>query len=58
MTGCEDDPGFAALDAHVCAQLAKAAESYESHVDLDARLRAILEAGTANDEGDTAAGQG
>jgi hypothetical protein len=57
MTDCEDDPGFAALDAHVCAQLAKAAESCGSHVDLDARLRAILEAGTANDEDDTAAGQ-
>jgi hypothetical protein len=57
MTGCEDDPGSAALDAHICSMLAKAAESYGSHVDLDARLRLILEAGTATDQDDTAVGQ-
>jgi hypothetical protein len=54
MSSCEDDPGFAALDAHICTQLAMAAESFGSHVDLDARLRAILETGTTNDQGDTA----
>ncbi len=57
MTGCEDDPGFAALDARIRTQLAKAAETYASHVDLDARLKAILEAGLSNDQDDTVNGQ-
>jgi hypothetical protein len=57
MSGCEDDPGFAALDARIRAQLARAAETYGSHVDLEARLGAILEAETADDQGDTADGQ-
>jgi hypothetical protein len=55
MTGCEDDPGFAALDAHIRTQLAGAAETYASHVDLDARLQSILKAetDTEQDELDT-----
>ena len=58
MTGCEDDPGFAALDARIRAQLAGAAETYASRVDLDARLKAILEAEKSNGQDDTAAEQG
>jgi hypothetical protein len=57
MTNCDDDPGFAALDAHIRTQLAKAAEAYASQVDLEARLKAILEAGTDNDQSDTATKQ-
>jgi len=57
MTGCEDDLGFAALDAYIRAQLAKAAETCASYVNLDARLKAILEAGTGNDQDGTATGQ-
>jgi len=57
MTGCEDDPGFAALDAHIRAQLTRAAETYASHLDLDARLGEILEAGTANDQDDSGTAQ-
>jgi hypothetical protein len=41
MTGC-DDPDVAALDAHMRTQFAKAAETYASQIDLDARLTAIL----------------
>jgi hypothetical protein len=54
MTGWEEDSAFAALDAHICAQLTRAAETYESRVDLDARLKAILQAETSNDQDDTA----
>jgi hypothetical protein len=58
MTGCEDDLGFAALDAHIRAQLAKAAEICASYANVDARLKAILEAGKNNGQDDTAAGPG
>ena len=54
MTGCED-PQFAQLDAYIRTQLARAAESYASEIDLDARLNAALEAGTSEDNDDTAA---
>lgn len=47
MTGCED-PEFAALDAYIRNQLAGAAETYTSQTDVDARLKAVLEAGNAN----------
>jgi hypothetical protein len=57
MTGCEDDPGFAALDARIRTQLTKADETYASHADLDARLKAILEAGPGNDQDDMATSQ-
>ena len=53
MTGCED-PRFAALDAYIRTQLAKAAETYASHIDIDARLKAALEA-ERNDGHDGAA---
>ena len=57
MTGCEDDLGSTALDAHIRTQLAKAAETCASHANLDARLKTILEAGTDSDQDVTAAGQ-
>jgi len=37
VNGC-DDPEFADLDTYIRAQLAGAAETYASHVDVDARL--------------------
>jgi hypothetical protein len=37
------------LDAYVRSQLAKAAETYASHVDLDARLMAVLQAARPED---------
>jgi hypothetical protein len=43
MTSCED-PEFAALDAYIRSQLAGAAETYASHIDIDAQLKAVLEA--------------
>lgn len=51
MTGCED-PEFAQLDAYLRSQLAEAAESYATSVDLDARLKAALGAGTSDDDDD------
>jgi hypothetical protein len=54
MTGPED-PALAALDARIRAQLANAAEDYASRTDLQARLTAILEAGTRDDDGAAAA---
>jgi hypothetical protein len=54
VTGC-DDPEFAQLDAYIRAQLARAAESYGSSVDVDARLEAVLAAGTHDSDDDTAA---
>lgn len=39
-----EDRDLAALDAYVRSQLAKAAETYASHVNLDARLAAVLQA--------------
>lgn len=53
MTGCEDDRDSAALDAHIRTQLAGAAETYASRADLDARLKAILQAETSNGQDDT-----
>jgi hypothetical protein len=58
MTGCEDDPGFAVLDAHIRDQLVGAADTYASRTGLGARLKAILEAGTGNDRDDSAVEQG
>jgi hypothetical protein len=52
MTRVEEDPVLAVLDAHIRTQLAKAVEVYASHVDLDARLQVILEAGTGIDQAD------
>ena len=43
MTTCED-PEFAPLDAYIRSQLAGAAETYASEIDIDARLKAALEA--------------
>jgi hypothetical protein len=54
MTGCEEDSAFAALDAHIRTQLTRAAETYAWRVDLDAKLKAILQAETSNDQNDTA----
>jgi hypothetical protein len=39
-----EDRDLAALDAYVRSQLAKAAETYAPHADLDARLAAALQA--------------
>jgi hypothetical protein len=44
MTTCED-PEFADLDAYIRSQLAGAAETYMAQPDVDARLKAVLEAG-------------
>jgi hypothetical protein len=46
---------FTPLDTHILRQLARAAETYAPHADVDARLTAILEAGTKNDHDDAAA---
>jgi hypothetical protein len=43
VTTCED-PEFSSLDAYIRSQLARAAETYASHVNIDARLKAVLEA--------------
>ena len=43
MTGCEDTD-FTALDEYIRGQLAGAAQTYTSRIDVDARLTAILEA--------------
>ena len=52
-----EDAAFAALDAHIRTELARAIATYASCVDLRTRLAAILEAGTRDDD-DTAAAQG
>lgn len=54
MTGFEARDSTA-LDTYIRRQLAGAAETYASHLDVDARLAAIQEAGTKNDHDDTAA---
>jgi hypothetical protein len=53
MTGPEDDRDLEALDAHIRTQLAEAAKTYVSHVNLDARLKAILQAETGNGQDET-----
>jgi hypothetical protein len=55
MTSCED-PDFAALDAYIRNQLAGAAETYASHIDIDARLKAVLEAVKERTTDDAAVG--
>jgi len=52
---CEEDLGNAAFDAAVRSQLAKAADTYASHVDLGARLKAIREAGRSDQNDGTPA---
>lgn len=55
MTGCED-PEFGALDAYIRTQLARAADTYASQIDMDAQLEAVLEATNDDDRpGATAA---
>jgi hypothetical protein len=44
MNRCED-PEFEDLDTYIRAQLAGAARAYAPHVDIDARLQSVLEAG-------------
>ncbi len=52
----DEDLDDAAFDAYIRAQLAKAADTYASHVDLSARLERIREADNSNqDDGTTAA---
>jgi hypothetical protein len=51
----DEDSAFAALDAHIRAELARAAATYASCVDLRARLAAILAAGAQDDDDDAAA---
>jgi hypothetical protein len=50
-----EDPESAALDACIRSQLAGAAETYTSQIDIDERLKAVLEAGNENNCDDTAA---
>lgn len=57
MTACED-PEFAALDTYIRAQLAAAAETYASHIDYDAKLKAVLDAVRGNRHDDTASTDG
>ena len=52
-----EDRDFAALDAYVRSQLAKAAETYAPHADLDARLAAALKAVKQEDEDLTVPGK-
>lgn len=47
------DPALVVLDAHIRAQLASAAQDYALHTDLQARLAAILEACTHDNDGAT-----
>jgi hypothetical protein len=54
MTGSEDR-GSTALDIYIRAQFAGAAETYASHINMEARLRAVLEAGRADDHDSAAA---
>jgi hypothetical protein len=54
VTSCED-PELAALDAYIRSQLAGAAETYASHIDIDARLKAALEAAREDNHDDAAA---
>jgi hypothetical protein len=49
------DPALAALDAHIRAQLARAASDYESHTDLEALLARLLDAEQQSGEGAAAA---
>ena len=57
MTAGEDS-AFAALDAHIRTELAGAAATYASSVDLRARLTAILAAAAQDDDDDAAAAPG
>jgi hypothetical protein len=41
VTSC-DDPGFAAIDDYIRTQLAEAAQTYASQVDVGARLKEVL----------------
>jgi hypothetical protein len=43
MTSC-DDSEFAAIDDYIRTELAEAAQRYASQVDLDARLKEVIEA--------------
>ena len=52
MTGREDS-GPAALDSYIRSQLAGAADTYASHVDVSARLELIRGAGNSNQEDGT-----
>jgi len=54
VTG-DEDPGFTALDAYLCAQLARAAETHASHTDLSARLLAARTVDRNDDHGGAAA---
>lgn len=54
MTGCEE-PEFAAFDACIRSQLAGAAETYISQIDISVRLKAVLAAGNEDNDDDTAA---
>lgn len=55
MSGYED-PALTALDAHICAQLTRAASDYESHTDLQVLLAALL--GAERQSGDSSATAG
>jgi hypothetical protein len=55
---CGEDLDNAAFDASIRSQLAKAADTYASHVDLGARLKAIREAGRSDQDDDTAVADG
>jgi hypothetical protein len=50
-----EEPDFMALDAYIGGQFKKAAETYASGADIEARLRAVQESGkdTAHEEATT-----
>lgn len=54
MTSCEETI-FAALDEHVRDQLDRAADVHASNIDIEARLKMIFQAGSANQKNDSAA---
>jgi hypothetical protein len=54
MTDC-DDPDVSELDAYIRLQLARAAETCAQHIEIEARLSAIL--GTSYEDNGTTVGE-
>jgi RNA polymerase sigma-70 factor (ECF subfamily) len=52
-----DNPDFDALDAYVREQLSRAAETYASWVDVDARLKAVLDVDSSQQDNDATAAE-
>ena len=49
-----EDPAHADFDLCIHTQFTRAAETYASQVDVEARLNAVLAAGPGNEQGGTA----